>query len=868
MKRGKEILAWACLASMMLSLLMPMGSVGARSKIPKLNKKKVSITVGKTKIIKVKNAKGYKFTWKSKKKKVVTVKKKGKYGARLTAKKPGTTKVIVKAKKGKKKYTMTCKVTVTTKGERTDTVTSTNMATRTPDDLTVTAAPVPDSPTANSSTATPTPTKVTPTATPTATSTATPTNTPKRETPTPSLEPTPEMKEIPAEIDSAIGDGLVIDKINHTVTASDISLFYVPLPTMVAAGETVKLRIKGNDRGTKGFRLWLSATGADANVSEQLSSVDHKISGEFTWDLSLTAKEDARYLEIKGITYDTKIENLTISSVTVIVEREDEKEEEEKIEDLQVPLSSSMIMDTACLNADPTFNADGSMTYTVRNEYGGGGVDIYLKTDKTAIDTTKYGKLLIEISAEKQAPLAISYFDVGSGFWSSNGFIGNNNAEVEKRTISYSITACPNMKAIQIRLRGWELEANATATITIHSITIVKDPRNITEATTKYTSMYQLSEKYGFKMGTVMNGTTICDDKYASLMKYHFNSLTAANEMKAYSMLDENTSRNNYKNEGSMPAINFTNADKIMDYAKKNGLQVRGHVLVWDADMCDWFFREGYDRSKGYASAEVNKKRMKSYIEQVLKHFEQKYPGVIYCWDVVNEAVGDGENEYKAGDSRHVRTLRGGKANLFYDHVGSDYVELAFLYARQTLQAMGNPRIDLYYNDYSTFYAGKRDAICELIKSINRYQSDGNGGYLKLCDGMGMQSYIGGFGTQNGCMNNGDIALVKTAMLKFADLGIDVQVTELAVRNYESDEDTFNKHAAFYRNLFKAYMEVNEERSNKPLKAVSIWGIVDNPTMSQEDYGYRMNGTYCGLFDENLRVKPAFKSVYTLFGGK
>lgn len=396
----------------------------------------------------------------------------------------------------------------------------------------------------------------------------------------------------------------------------------------------------------------------------------------------------------------------------------------------------------------------------------------------------------------------------------------------------------------------------------------MRDFRDVTEAVGNYGSLYELAEKYGLKMGTVMNGTTISDSKYTTMMKHHFNSITAANEMKAYSMLDGNASKANYKDETSMPAINFENADRIMEYAKENGIQVRGHVLVWDADMCDWFFREGYDSTKGYASKEVNKKRMKSYIEQVLDHFEGEYQGVIYCWDVVNEAVGDSENEYASDDLRHVRKLRGEKTNLFYEHVGSDYVELAFLYTRQKLQEMGNPDIDLYYNDYSTFYPTKRDAICELIKSINTYQPNDNGGYVKLCDGMGMQSYIGGFGVQEGCMSDGDITLVKEAIGKYADLDIDVQVTELAVRNYLNDEETFAKHAAFYEKLFKAYMQVNEERVDKPLKAVSIWGIVDNPSMSEEDYSYRMNGLYCGLFDEYLKVKPAFQSIYTLLGGK
>lgn len=525
-------------------------------------------------------------------------------------------------------------------------------------------------------------------------------------------------------------------------------------------------------------------------------------------------------------------------------------------------------METVALDGEPVYNEDGSMTFTMCNQYGGGGVCLYMNSDKEKIDLSDYTKVLIEVSAEESTPLSVSYYPDGTGFWSDSTLLGYGDAGTEKKTLSYSLSSFSgSMNALRVRYNSWNLPSDAKSTVTLHSITLVRDLREITETVGNYTSLYELAGNYGFKMGTVMNGSTISDSKYTTVMKHHFNSITAANEMKAYSMLDGTASKANYKDETSMPAINFEGADRIMDYAKENGIKVRGHVLVWDADMCDWFFREGYDSSNGYASAEVNKKRMKSYIEQVLTHFEEKYPGVIYCWDVVNEAVGDNEKEYAGDDLRHVRKLRGEKTNLFYEHVGSDYVELAFLYARQKLQEMGNPDIDLYYNDYSTFYQVKRDAICELIKSINTYHKDDNGNYMKLCDGMGMQSYIGSFGQQPGCMNDNDVTLVKAAIEKFADLGVDVQVTELAVRNYLNDEETFATHAAFYRKLFEAYMQINEERPEKPLKAISIWGIVDNPSMSEDDYSYSMNGLYCGLFDEYLKVKPAFQSVYSLFGG-
>ena len=56
----------------------------------------------------------------------------------------------------------------------------------------------------------------------------------------------------------------------------------------------------------------------------------------------------------------------------------------------------------------------------------------------------------------------------------------------------------------------------------------------------------------------------------------------------------------------------------MVAYAVENGLSIRGHVLTWDADMCDWFFREGYKKDGAYVSADIMKNRLKMYIYEVL----------------------------------------------------------------------------------------------------------------------------------------------------------------------------------------------------------------------------------------------------------
>ncbi len=109
---------------LVLAMVLGMAPIGAgtqteAAKKPKLSTKKVTIQKGKKKKVTVKNAKKYKVSWKVKKKKIVTFKKSGKYGVKLTAKKVGKTTLTATLKKGKKKKTLKCSVTVKKKSVNT-----------------------------------------------------------------------------------------------------------------------------------------------------------------------------------------------------------------------------------------------------------------------------------------------------------------------------------------------------------------------------------------------------------------------------------------------------------------------------------------------------------------------------------------------------------------------------------------------------------------------------------------------------------------------------------------------------------------------------------------------------------------------------
>ena len=137
--------------AMVLSLLIPCGRTEAKA--PAMAKKKVSVNVGKTVTVKLKNAsKKAKVTWKSKSKKIAKIAKKSKTSAKVRGVKEGSTKVTAKYVLGKTKKTLSCKVIVNgadnTLPQSTPTQPAVNVtptpaqtATATPEPIQPTAAP-------------------------------------------------------------------------------------------------------------------------------------------------------------------------------------------------------------------------------------------------------------------------------------------------------------------------------------------------------------------------------------------------------------------------------------------------------------------------------------------------------------------------------------------------------------------------------------------------------------------------------------------------------------------------------------------------------------------------------------------------------
>lgn len=342
-----------------------------------------------------------------------------------------------------------------------------------------------------------------------------------------------------------------------------------------------------------------------------------------------------------------------------------------------------------------------------------------------------------------------------------------------------------------------------------------------------YPSLKELY-KDEFMIGVASPNHVLTTKVYSDLIKQQFNSLTMENEMKPGYILDQNTSKRDLNRYRESAALNFDSCRTGLDYAKNNGLKMRGHTLVWHAQTPDWFFYENYDTGGALASRELMLKRMENYIKGVIEWTETNYPGVIYAWDVVNEAVAD----YFGAGAAGLRT----EGSMWYKTIGDSFVEKAFEFARKyTRQYAPDHTIKLFYNDYNEYFPAKRDGIIKLLKPI---KEAGN------IDGVGMQSHI-----NTDRPLEGDSGYI-TAVRKFSsELGLEIHCTEMDVALGRGA--TMESQGQYLKNLFSALLR--EKRSGAKITCVTFWGLTDDLSW--------IDSKDCLLFLGDLSRKPAFEGI-------
>lgn len=302
----------------------------------------------------------------------------------------------------------------------------------------------------------------------------------------------------------------------------------------------------------------------------------------------------------------------------------------------------------------------------------------------------------------------------------------------------------------------------------------------------------------------------------AVLIKKHFSSMTAENAMKMGPIHPE---ENRY---------NWEPADKIVDFAQKNDLLLRGHTLCWHNQTPNWFFK----KDSQTVSKEELLKRLKTHITDVVT----RYKGKIYAWDVVNEAIPDGNTE-------------GYRKTLFYDIIGEEYIEKAFEFAHAA-----DPQAKLFYNDYNTENALKRERIYQLLKKMKAKGVP--------IHGVGLQGHWSIF--------EPSAAELEESITKFASLGLELHFTEVDVsvypKGHERSSEPFkgkaeftaemdDKQAAHYKMLFEIFRKHKDK-----ITSVTFWNVSDKYSWL-DNFPIRGRKDFPLLFDVNHQPKKAYWEV-------
>lgn len=326
---------------------------------------------------------------------------------------------------------------------------------------------------------------------------------------------------------------------------------------------------------------------------------------------------------------------------------------------------------------------------------------------------------------------------------------------------------------------------------------------------TSVDSLNDAYEKY-FTVGAAVSADKMNDAGYKYRAQEVFGTITAENAMKPDALLNKTASQESANGE---PVLNleYSGMTKILDFAKENNLKVRGHALVYAAQTPDWFFKVGYKDDGDLVSKAVMTQRLDSYIKQVVEFVEENYPGVVTCWDVVNEAY---DNNGGLVQNNWTATM------------GRYYVRDAFVIADEYVK---DESVKLYYNDYNMENTGKQEAVEALSLQLKEY---------KIGIGVGMQEHA--------TLSYPSVSSIEKAIAFYSKLGMDIQITELDVEIDESDSLT--AQATRYGDLFTLFKENSASISN-----VTVWGINDGDSWKDQMRPL--------LFFDDLSPKPAFNTV-------
>ena len=320
-----------------------------------------------------------------------------------------------------------------------------------------------------------------------------------------------------------------------------------------------------------------------------------------------------------------------------------------------------------------------------------------------------------------------------------------------------------------------------------------------------------------FAIGAAVSPSSFTGVSGEMLVK-HYDSIVAENAMKPlYIQPAEGT-------------FFWEDADKIVAFAKKNGMEMRYHTLLWHSQVPAWFFLDANGKEmtdeKDPAKQAVNKALLLKRIETHIAAVVTRYKNNIRSWDVVNEVIDSSESD-------------GLRHSKWYLIAGKDYIETAFRAARKA----GGSDIKLYMTDYSTDNPAKRDAMLKIVKELLAKGVP--------IDGIGHQTHVS--------LDSPSVKDISDSIRLFASLGLDNQITELDLSVYTDNTTAYSKVPADllarqgyrYKEIFDAFVSLQNE-----ISSVTFWGIADNYTWLTNRPITRKDAPF--VFDDSYQAKAGY----------
>jgi endo-1,4-beta-xylanase len=267
----------------------------------------------------------------------------------------------------------------------------------------------------------------------------------------------------------------------------------------------------------------------------------------------------------------------------------------------------------------------------------------------------------------------------------------------------------------------------------------------------------------------------------------------------------------------SPAGYNWTGADKLVDYAQKNGIPLRADHLVWHNSLPSWL------TNANYPPAQLSQV-LQNHISAVAGH----YAGRVYSWEVVNEAVADSGTALRAS----IWSALGSGPNDL------SWIEQAFRWAHEA-----DPKAKLFYNDYGAEDTGtKSNYVYNMVKQM---LADGT-----PIHGVGLQMHLTN-------ANYPNATALANNIKRLTDLGLEVIITEMDARLPVNSAGVASAsdlaiQAGLYSRAVAACIQF-------PLcTAVQTWGITDAHSWIPTTFP----GTGAGLpFDANYQPKAAYQAM-------